>query len=87
MSADRDGGGPLPVTPPPVPAENGTDPGDWVRLPAPGCRLAGLSRTTWAELLASGKVQGATLRKPNAARGIRLIFWPSAQRYFSSLLG
>ena len=59
---------------------------DWIRLPKPKERLGGLSRSTWRELLDSGKVRGLTLRKSNARRGIRLIHKPSAEQYLTTLM-
>lgn len=70
-----------------VPAALGADPlQEWVRLPRPRERLGGLSRTTWLEQIALGKVAAITLKKPKAGRGIRLIFRPSAESYLKSLL-
>jgi hypothetical protein len=69
-----------------VPAANGADDSDWRRLPRPKTRLAGLSRTTWNELLDTGLVKGVTIRKRNAQRGIKLIYWPSAEAYLKSLM-
>ncbi len=66
-------------------ALNNSDP-EWMRLPAPKGRLWGLSRTTWVELLESGKVKGVLLRKRHAKRGIRLIHTPSAQAFLKSLM-
>ncbi len=59
----------------------------WMRLPPPKGRLWGLSRTTWVELLESGKVSGVNIKKKRfAKRGIRLIHRPSAEAYLRSLL-
>ena len=69
-----------------VPAVNGPDDFNWRRLPRPKTRLAGLSRTTWNELCDSRKVKFVTIRKPNAQRGIKLIYWPSAEAYLKSML-
>lgn len=69
-----------------APSKNGADLLDWLRLPKPKQRLGGLSRTTWIELLDSGRVKGITLRKKHAQRGIRLIYRPSAEAYLESLL-
>jgi hypothetical protein len=69
-----------------VPAANGADNSDWIRLPKPKQRLWGMSRTTWNELCDSGKVKSVTLRKRHAQRGIKLIFRPSAEAYLKSLL-
>ncbi len=69
-----------------VPAANGADISDWLRLPKPKERLWGLSRTTWNELCDDGKVKSVTLRKRHAQRGIKLIYRPSAEVYLKSLL-
>jgi len=69
---------------PPVADENSPEtsiPSDWVRFPKPGQRLGGLTRSTWYELIESGRVKGACLKKKHAQKGIRLIFWPSADAY------
>jgi len=80
-------GGEFAAQPITVPAGNGADKSDWLRLPKPRARLWGLSRTTWNELLDSGKVRGITIRKRNAQRGIKLIFRPSAETYLRGLMG
>ncbi len=69
-----------------LPAANGTDSSDWIRLPKPKQRLWGMSRTTWNELCDGGKVKCITLRKKHAVRGIKLIFRPSAEAYLKGLL-
>jgi len=69
-----------------VPAVNGTDSSEWLRLPKPKTRLWGMSRTTCNELCETGKVKFITLRKRHAQRGIKLIFRPSAGAYLKSLL-
>src|SRR6266542_544645 len=80
------GGESLTTKPLTVPAANGADDSDWRRLPRPKDRLAGLSRTTWNELLDSGQIKGVTIRKKGAIRGIKLVFWPSAMSYLSHLM-
>jgi hypothetical protein len=50
---------------------------EWVRLPKPGQRLCGLSRTSLLELGEAGKIKIALIRKRNAVRGIRLLWLPS----------
>ena len=79
-------GGGFTAQPITVPSGNGADNSDWLRLPKPKARLWGLSRTTWNELLDSGKVKGVTIRKRNAQRGIKLIFRPSAETYLRALM-
>ena len=69
-----------------VPPTTGTESSDWLRLPKPKQRLWGMSRTTWNELCDGGKVKSITLRKKHAARGIKLIYRPSAEAYLKGLL-
>jgi hypothetical protein len=83
---NAESGGGLTAQPLAMPAVNGTEPSDWMRLPKPKQRLWGMSRTTWNELLDGGKVKSITLRKKHAQRGIKLIFRPSAEAYLKSLL-
>lgn len=59
-------------------------PDDWGRMPQPGNRLCGLSRTTLLELQDAKKIRSVVLRKPGAVRGIRLIFMPSLYAYLES---
>ena len=88
-NAEKRGGG-LTAHPLTVPAANGPDNSDWLRLPKPKSRLWGLSRTTWNELCASGAVKSITLRKKHAQRDVKLIFKlifrPSAEAYLKSLM-
>jgi len=79
-------GGEFTTAPVTAPTASSADDFNWRRLPRPKTRLAGLSRTTWNELLDDGKVKGITLRKKHAQRGIKLIYWPSAEAYLKSLL-
>jgi hypothetical protein len=79
-------GGELATQPLIMPAANGAESSDWLRLPRPKSRLWGLSRTTWNELCDTGKVKSITLRKKHAQRGIKLIYRPSAEAYLKSLL-
>ena len=65
---------------------------DWMRLPRPGNRLEGLSRTTLNELLipcaANGfrpPVRSILIKKRGAARGIRLINRQSLKGYLQHL--
>jgi hypothetical protein len=64
----------------------------WGRLPAPGGRLEGLSRTTLCELSVPSAlnnfkppVRSILIRKKNAVRGIRLLNLPSLHDYLQSL--
>jgi hypothetical protein len=66
-----------------VPEHLQTD--DWVRMPRPGGRLCGLSRTTLLELESEKKIRSVVLRKPGAVRGIRLIHLPSLHAFLESL--
>lgn len=79
-------GGELTTAPVIAPTASGAESADWMRLPKPKQRLWGMARTTWCELCDSGKVKSITLRKRHAARGIKLIFRPSAEAYLKSLL-
>lgn len=54
---------------------------EFARLPKPGQRLSGLSRTCLNELCLSGKIRSALLRKEGARRGIRLIYLPSLTEF------
>lgn len=65
---------------------------DWSRLPKPGERFVGLSRSTLTELTvpceANGfrpPVKSAVIKKRHALRGIRLINVPSLMSHLESL--
>jgi hypothetical protein len=64
---------------------------DWARMPSagrtgkPGGRFRGLSRTTLLELDQMGLIKIIAIRKPGAAKAIRLIFVPSVDSYLSKL--
>ena len=65
---------------------------EWIRLPKPGCRLEGLSRTTLTELAvpcAANKfkppILSVLIKKRGAARGIRLINRQSLYEYLQHL--
>jgi hypothetical protein len=49
----------------------------WVRMPKPGGRLLGLSRTTLLELAERQEIKIANIRKPGSVKGIRLVWMPS----------
>lgn len=55
--------------------------GEWVRLPKPGDRFYGMSRTTLYELCERGHIRSRVIKKRGAIRGIRLIFLPSLIKY------
>ena len=59
---------------------------EFIRLPKPKdrCRLTGLSRTTLAELVESGAVKAAKLRKRGSQRAITLIQRASLLEYLRS---
>jgi hypothetical protein len=60
---------------------------EWGRLPKPGQRLMGLTRTTLLEIIQDPQsgVKSAVIRKRGRVRGIRLIFLPSLLSYFERL--
>jgi hypothetical protein len=58
---------------------------EWCRMPKPGQRLFGLSRTTLLELSNGRKIRTVAIKKPGAIRGIRLVFMPSLLEYLASL--
>jgi hypothetical protein len=62
---------------------------DWARLPKPGGRLMGLTRTTILEIIQDPQadVRSAVIRKPGRVRGIRLVFMPSLLAHLSRLAG
>lgn len=53
----------------------GDDPriAEFVRLPKPGARLYGLSRSWWNSAIETGQVRSVCLRKRGALRGARLM--------------
>jgi hypothetical protein len=77
----------------PVPPTNSIHAGtDWLRLPKPGHRLEGLSRTTLTELAVPCAINGfkppirsLLIKKRGAARGIRLIEKRSLYSYLNRL--
>jgi hypothetical protein len=62
---------------------------DWARMPKPGDRLNGLTRSTLLEIIQDPKsgVRSAVIRKPGRTRGIRLVYMPSLFAYFERLAG
>jgi hypothetical protein len=60
---------------------------EWVRLPKPGERYEGLSRTTILELHAQGDVKIAAVRKPGSQKAIRLVHVPSLKAYLETCVG
>jgi hypothetical protein len=57
----------------------------WGRLPKPGQRFWGLSRTTVAEMCERGEIKSCVIKKRGAVRGIRLIFLPSLREHLERL--
>jgi hypothetical protein len=62
---------------------------DWARLPKPGDRLMGLTRSTILEMVQDPTtgVRSAVIRKAGRQRGIRLIFMPSLFAHLRRLAG
>ena len=64
---------------------------DWARMPPagrtgkPGGRLRGLSRTTLLKLDQRGEIKIVAIRKPGAAKAIRLVYVPSLDAYLHKL--
>jgi hypothetical protein len=58
----------------------------WVRLPVPGERLCGLTRTTLYQLSCQGKIRTVVVRQEGTTRGIRLLHLPSLLEYLEGLL-
>ena len=60
---------------------------EWCRLPAPRarCGLTGLSRTGLNELIDAGQIRAITVRKPGAARGVKLINLASLRAWLRRL--
>ena len=60
---------------------------DWQRMPKPGQRLLGMTRTTHLEIINDPEsgVKSAVIRKPGRMRGIRLIYMPSLLSYLEKL--
>ena len=54
----------------------------WIRLPVRGhCPYTGLSRAAYYQLITANKIRTASLRRPGALRGTRLIWLPSIMTY------
>ena len=62
---------------------------DWARMPKPGDKYQGMSRTTLLEIIQNPEsgVRSAVIRKPGRTRGLRLIFVPSLLAYLDRLSG
>jgi hypothetical protein len=57
---------------------------EWTRLPKPGERFCGLSRTTLLELFEQGNIKIAAIRKPGSQKAIRLVHVPSLKAFLES---
>jgi hypothetical protein len=66
----------------PIPQHLSTE--EWVRLPKPGERYEGLSRTTILELHEQGDIKIAAIRKPGSQKAIRLVNVPSLKAYLET---
>jgi hypothetical protein len=67
-----------------APCPSGEDkyPARWIRVPTRGhCPHAGLSRAAYYELIKDGKIRSASVRRPGALRGMRLVWLPSVMAY------
>ncbi len=54
----------------------------WIRLPVRGhCPYTGLSRAAYYQLITANKIRTASLRRPGALRGTRLVWLPSIMSY------
>ncbi len=57
-------------------------PAKWIRLPVRGhCPHTGLSRAAYYQLITANKIRTASLRRPGALRGTRLVWLPSIMSY------
>jgi hypothetical protein len=62
---------------------------EWIRMPKPGDRYMGLTRTTLLEIVLNPEagVRSAVIKKKHARRGIRLIHRGDLLAHFSKLAG
>ena len=66
----------------PAPIGEDTYPAKWIRLPTRGhCPHTGLSRAFYYELIKDNRIRTASLKKPGALRGTRLVWLPSVMAY------
>jgi hypothetical protein len=56
----------------------------WGRLPRPGQRLEGMSRSYLYELIKAGKIRSHVIRKGHCVRGIRLLHVPSIRAFIAA---
>jgi hypothetical protein len=68
-----------------IPAEYGTE--EWRRLPKPGGRFFGISRSEWLDIIANPEsgVRSICIKRPGRQRGVRLLYMPSVHEYFDRL--
>jgi len=57
----------------------------WTRLPRPGQRLCGLTRSHIYSLIARGLIRSVSIRQPHHKRGVRLVFRPSLHAFLAKL--
>jgi hypothetical protein len=69
-----------------IPKEFGTE--EWGRLPKPGLRLYGISRSGWMDIIGNPNsgVRSICIKKPGRQRGVRLLHMPSVHAYFDRLM-
>lgn len=66
----------------PCSTDDGKYAAKWIRLPVRGhCPHTGLSRAAYYELIQANKIRTASLRRPGALRGTRLVWLPSIMAY------
>ncbi len=65
-------------------SSNTSDRPDWLRLPE-ATRRYGVSRSSWYELIANGRVKTVVLKKKGNIRGIRLLSRVSIDALMESL--
>ena len=58
---------------------------NWVRLPRPGERLCGLTRSHLYALYTSGVIRSISLRRPHHKQGVRLLYRPSIHEFLRRL--
>jgi hypothetical protein len=60
---------------------------EWIRLPKPGQRFLGLTRSSWMDVINNPKsgVRSISIKQPGKQRGIRILYMPSVHAYFDRL--
>jgi hypothetical protein len=61
------------------------DDDNWTRLPKPGQRLCGLTRSYLYALYKSGEIRSISIRRPHHKRGVRLLYRPSIHEFLAKL--